>query len=270
MSFISHVENKTVSVLIDNATAVAYVNHMGGCHSAELNNLARQLWLWCIQHGVWIIARHIPGIHNTSADFLSRNFSDHLEWKLDPGIVCNILTKFNVTPSVDLFASRLNYQFKPFVSWHPDPEAKASDAFSISWANDLIYAFPPFAVIDRTLQKIEIDEATGILIFPLWKTQHWFPRLLRLLITHPVMLPKSRQLLFLPHAPLQHHPLEGQMIICAALLSGKPSSQGAFQQVLLTSSSTHGNKAHRDSILYHLPNGCTSVLNGRWIQFKHL
>ena len=36
-------------------------------------------------------------------------------------------------PWVDLFASRLNRQVDLFVSWKPEPEAWAVDAFSISW-----------------------------------------------------------------------------------------------------------------------------------------
>ena len=54
------------------------------------------------------------------------------EWKLDP-IVFKRISSFWGKPSIDLFASRLNFQLRPFVSWKPDPEAFAIDAFSISW-----------------------------------------------------------------------------------------------------------------------------------------
>ena len=139
-SFANYVANKTVSLNMDNASAVAYINHMGGCHSAELNNLTRQIWLWCIQHNAWLLARHIPGAQNTQADYLSRSFNDHLEWQLNTSWFRTVVKKLNVMPSTDLFASRHNYQLQPFVSWGPDPEAKAFDAFSISWANEIIYA----------------------------------------------------------------------------------------------------------------------------------
>ena len=154
------------------------------------------------------------------------------------------------------------------MSWLPDPEATACDAFSLSWSNEIIYAFPPFSVIDRVLQKLEDDGAMGIVVFPLWTTQHWFPRLLRLLMAAPLALPKKGRLLHLPYAPERRHPLEGQVKICAALLSGSPSHREAFQTTLSTLSSAH----RVQSVSTHLPSGSgyTSVLNGQLIQFKQL
>ena len=43
-----------------------------------------------------------------------------------------------------------------------------------------MYAFPPFSVIHKTIQKFIHDEARGILIVPLWKTQPWFTLLVEL------------------------------------------------------------------------------------------
>ena len=47
-------------------------------------------------------------------------------------------------------------QRQRFVSWRPDPEACAVDAFTIDWGTQLNYAFPPFTLI------------TGL---PVWQTQ---------------------------------------------------------------------------------------------------
>jgi hypothetical protein len=41
---------------MDNSTAVAYVNHKGGTHSPELLHVTAQLWNWCIQNDLYIIA----------------------------------------------------------------------------------------------------------------------------------------------------------------------------------------------------------------------
>jgi hypothetical protein len=46
-------------------------------------------------------------------------------------------------PKVDLFASAWNRQLDFFVSWKPQPEAMAVDAFSINWIILKGYAFPP-------------------------------------------------------------------------------------------------------------------------------
>ena len=60
------------------------------------------------------------------------------------------------------------------------------------------YAFPPISLIPRVLQKIENENAEGILIVPAFTTQAWFPRLLGLLIKPPVKLPNSRESLYFP------------------------------------------------------------------------
>ena len=65
----------------------------------------------------WITVAHLPGKYNTSADFLSRNINHDSEWKLNPDIFKYINAKLGYTPEIALFASRLNYQFKPYVSF---------------------------------------------------------------------------------------------------------------------------------------------------------
>lgn len=89
-------------------------------------------------------------------------------------------------PSVDLFASRINTQLKNYVSWNPDPGSLFFDAFTINWQQlSTIYAFPPFSIIDRVLQKIKQDRAEGILIVPCWETQLWLPVLMRMCVAPP-------------------------------------------------------------------------------------
>ena len=41
-----------VQVQIDNTTAVAYVNHMGGVKSQSCDRLANQIWSWCIDQNI--------------------------------------------------------------------------------------------------------------------------------------------------------------------------------------------------------------------------
>ena len=38
----------------------------------------------------------------------------------------------------------LNNMFKPFVLWHADPDAYATDAMCLSWKTKYAYIFPPF------------------------------------------------------------------------------------------------------------------------------
>ena len=57
-----------VQLQIDNTTAVAYINNMGGSKSTELNQLAFSVWEWCTTRHIWLSAVHIAGILNIRAD----------------------------------------------------------------------------------------------------------------------------------------------------------------------------------------------------------
>ena len=83
-------------------------------------------------------------------------------------------------PDIDLFASRLNAQVEDYVSWKPHPMAKFVDAFTIDWSQFFFYAYPPFCLVSRCVQKIIHDQASGILVIPLWTTEPYFTAVLSL------------------------------------------------------------------------------------------
>ena len=85
-----------------------------------------------------------------------------------------LLTKIWGEPSIYLFASRLNAQVPCYASWRPNPDATYVDAFSISWKKQFFYAFPPFSLNARCLQKIAMGEAEDLMIVPFWPTQPWY------------------------------------------------------------------------------------------------
>ena len=120
--------------------------------------------------------------------------------------------------TVDLFASRINHQLNEYVSWHPDPYAIATDAFTISWTNIKFYAFPPFSIIGRTVAKIIQDAASGIIIIPKWSTQCWFPTVMSI-TKQIVMIPKKS--LWLPLRPQETQPLEGSLSLIALMVSAQ-------------------------------------------------
>ena len=46
--FAKNLTNKQIFLRIDNITALAYINKMGGTKSCELNDIAKKIWEWCI------------------------------------------------------------------------------------------------------------------------------------------------------------------------------------------------------------------------------
>ena len=162
--------------MIDNTTGISYINYIGG-GTIPCNQLTRKLWLWCVERNLWITATHIPGKLNVLPDNESRHTFYDTEWKLDPAVFKTV-SAFWGKPFINLSSSRLNFQLRPFVSRKPDPQAFAIDALSISWTEHNFYAFPPFVLTNRVLQKTEQDQSHGVIIVPVWTTQLWFPRLL--------------------------------------------------------------------------------------------
>ena len=120
---------------------------MGG-KKLECNDIAKKIWLWCIERDIWLSSSYIPGVQNIHADEQSRIYHDNTEWQLNSELFQSI-TKMWGMPHIDLFASRLNYQLKPYISWKPDPEAMEVDAFTIAWAGKVVYAFPPFSILGK-------------------------------------------------------------------------------------------------------------------------
>ncbi|KAI8426072.1 hypothetical protein MSG28_005035 [Choristoneura fumiferana] len=116
------------------------------------------------------------------ADEESRKINPDTEWELSDEAYATILKNFG-QPNLDLFASRANAKCDAFVSWRQEPDATAIDAFTLNWNSYSFYAFPPFSLVLKCLRKIEDDEATGILVFPYWPSQPWFPLLTKLLVS---------------------------------------------------------------------------------------
>ena len=57
--FLPQVRDTAVDVLTDNSTTVAYINKEGGTQSPTLCYLALDLWAWCRQHRIYLVANHI-------------------------------------------------------------------------------------------------------------------------------------------------------------------------------------------------------------------
>ena len=220
-TFLDNERGKHVRLMIDNSTAVLVINKMGTSHSYKLNSLCKTIWEWAIPRDLWLSAAHIPGKINTRADFESRENKSTHEWKLEPTELQQALNILRVKPIIYLFASRLNYQFEDYVSYRPDPGASAIDAFTISWSNLEFYAFPPFSVIPHVLQKIQEDQASGVLVMPNWPTQLWYPKALQMTTRQPVILKPHETLLTLPHQPKKLHPLWAKLKLLVCHLSGK-------------------------------------------------
>ena len=251
-----------VKIMTDNTCALAYINNMGGIKSISLDNLARDIWGWCIERDIWLSCFHIPGVDNP-ADKSSRVFNEQVEWQLDRNVFGLIISKFG-EPKIDLFASRINNQLPCYVSWKPDPGATHVNAFSFLWTESYGYAFPPFSLIGRVLQKIRQDEATVLMVVPIWTTQPWFSLLLQMTIATPAILPRKIRLLSLMNSD-KIHPLAQKLQLMACRVSGKHSLIKDFQRTLPVSLWHHGVMEPKNNMLRLFKDGCAFVVKDRLI-----
>lgn len=160
-------------------------------HGQKNATIYRSLFGYGANRENWIIATFIPGSENFEADFASRHFSQDTEWGINPLIVKAICRNW-FKPEVDLFASKENHLLEKYVSWGPDPQAIASDAFLLNWAEfDSVFIFPPFRLLLRCLQKIRQERPRGILVAPFWPTQPWFSTIQTVRQT-PVVVQKEK------------------------------------------------------------------------------
>lgn len=187
-------------------------------NTPHFNKISRDIWKWCERRRIMIYASYINTRHNHEADFLSRRKFTDTEWELCSSAYENIVNHFG-KPDVDLFASRSNAKCHIYISWKNDPDAWVVDAFTVSWSNLSFYAFPPFSMILKMLQKIISDKAEGIVVVPFWPTQPWFPLLQKLSISEALHFGPNINLLTSPFRSA--HSLHETLILVAVKLSGK-------------------------------------------------
>jgi hypothetical protein len=169
-AFTKDLEQIHCHIRLDNSSCVAQINKMGGTRSIPLFEALNRLWTYCLSKRITLTAEHIPGCTNLIADEQSRVFKDSSNWQLNPGVFQEVQRTWGPF-QVDLFADRLNTQLQQYVSWRPDPNALQVDAFLMSWKDRKAYAFPPFCMIGRCLGKVRVEQATLVLIAPVWQTQ---------------------------------------------------------------------------------------------------
>ena len=76
LAFLPLLENKSVQLLNDNVSVIAYLNFQGG-PSQELTDIAVQIWEIDLKYNIDLKANHLAGKLNEEADGLSRVSSRH-------------------------------------------------------------------------------------------------------------------------------------------------------------------------------------------------
>ncbi|XP_051165692.1 uncharacterized protein LOC127284339 [Leptopilina boulardi] len=228
-SFASSICHKQLLLRIDNITALAYLNKMGGIKHKDLNSLTREIWEWCKARDIWMFAEYVVSKENL-ADEGSRISNLDTEWELSQIAFKDIVKKFG-KPTIDLFASRINNKCSKYCSWERDPEAHVINSFTVSWKYEFWYAFPPFSLITKVLKKVRDEGSTGIIVVPLWTAQPWFPEFQSLLVSEIIQWKPSNKLLLSPCREITH-PLASSLILVSGIVSARPSRKRGWEMTL--------------------------------------
>ena len=215
--FAKNCKKSHILLRLDNTTCVQLINNMGTCKSPKLLDLCINMFEWCREREIWLSATYIPSKIN-EADEPSRSGNiekNDKEWQLNPSIFSYICEKLAYIPKIDLFASRLNTQTKVFVSYEPDPEATHVNAFTLDWGGLAFYAFPPFNLMLKVLEKIIIDQAEGIIVMPDWKSQPFYSLATKIAISPMITLSPRKDMLLCPGFPGREHRLKNlRLVFC--------------------------------------------------------
>ena len=258
--------NVTIHLKMDSMSALTYINKLGGMISPQLNRLAKELWLWCMERSILLKAQHLAGVLNTIADDESRVMKDRCDWQLCPRIF-HLIDKRLGPLELDLFASRLTHQLPRYVSWRPDLAAIATDAFTLNWAELRAYANPPWNLIGRVLAQTRRQHAELVLVAPVWKAQGWYPVLLEMLVRPPLLIPQRRDLVTATH-PDSLPEVVPQLAVWA--ISGSATETARFRRELRSCSWRHGDRSHPGRMTHSLESGSAGVVNGTVIPFHVL
>ena len=180
---------KTVQVLSDNITSVAYLNHMGGTVK-ELTLIAKLIWKLALDNKITLISKHLSGKSNTRADQLSRVKDKH-EWMLSRPAF-RMLDSVWGPHTVDRFASATTRQLPVYNCRYLDPNGMMVDAMAQrDWHEENNFVNPPFRMLSSVLSLIQEQKAHATVIAPWWPAQPWFRTLLDMAITTPIRIFQS-------------------------------------------------------------------------------
>ena len=91
------------------------------------------------------------------------------------------------TLQLEHFVSRLSDQIPSYREWRPDPYSQEPDAMQQNLSKEILYVFSP----SSTSQSSSRSNIKLLLITPAYQTQPWYPQLLGIFISNPLLQPKE-------------------------------------------------------------------------------
>jgi len=180
-------KNCTVHIHTDSQVALSYLVSLKGGRMRHLYQIMKPLWTMVNKKNILITAQWIATELNTLADALSRKKKGKGDFSLNMKTYRKICHHFNLQPTLDCFATRMNRRVKKFMSWTPQPEAFRVDALTTRGLDlapkEVLWCHPPWKLIPKVVKWLSLvvqqSKRSGLLLTPHWPGAPWWPYLLK-------------------------------------------------------------------------------------------
>lgn len=139
LSLSQELAGKRVKWFTDNKNVVSIVNK--GSMKEDLQNIALDVYKFCLINGILLDIKRIPRSQNEKADFIS-NLKDANDWRVSYQIFEHLNSLWGPF-EVDWFASDSNHKMKLFYSRYWNVKCFGIDAFTGIWSDKIGWFCPP-------------------------------------------------------------------------------------------------------------------------------
>ena len=168
----------SIQLYCDSQTAYRALRR--GSNKPAIHAAARQVWSAAIEAGKELIPAWLPRETDEIriCDDLSKLVQAQ-DWQLDVSVFAELVRRYG-EPSVDAFADPGNAQVARYYTRFHIRGTAGVDAFTQDWAaEELVYAFPPFSMVGRTVRYAIMMHAKLLIIAPDRPGAPWAPMLTR-------------------------------------------------------------------------------------------
>ena len=163
--------NQTLQINIDNFGATRILTI--GSSKPHLQQLAMEIFSYCLRNDIKIMPEWIPREQNYDADYYSK-IRDTDGWGIDNVCFNYINSRFGPF-SVDRFADDRNKKLSVFNSRYYCPGTSHVNAFTADWGNDNNWLCHPVSIIGSTIKHVRLCKGIGTLLVPIWESSYFWP-----------------------------------------------------------------------------------------------
>ena len=162
-----------VLIWTDSDNAQVIIAH--GSPKPHLNKLAKDIFLLCGRHSIFLQVKWVPREQNVKADVMSKQLTTGC-WGLLPHWFQRLEELWG-PHDVDRMAASWNTKLPRFNSKFRCRGSEAVDCFTQDWRGVNNYVCPDFHLLAKVLRHIRQGRATATVVVPFWPTAAFWPLL---------------------------------------------------------------------------------------------